>query len=378
MPLKRKRSSSQLNKLEGGTYSFNRLTYPADGLATDKIPNYMIFYINIPNSAQYSNAKKLNVESRSDQLSSVTRKSLKLNEGKFVDVAVAGAALETTKSLLKGNDLGEATGEGITKGAGLGAANALVNQVNKKPKYNRIEKAIALYMPDTLVQTYSHDYDAISIRDALGTLGLLQRGGTGAIDTVNKAVSGGGFEAFKKPEPGVTEVLGTLAEQTGLVGGGFKDLILRSSGKAINPQIEMVYKQTRNRNFIFAFRFQPRNRQESTNIKNIIREFKRYAAPSLSGGDNQNGAYFTIPAQFDIQFMFRDKENPFIARISTCVLENIDVDYASSAPFATFEDGSPTEIGLQLRFTEVDTLTKEIFEDSSGGVNTSFSDGPSF
>lgn len=364
-----------MNKLEGGTYNFNRLTYPSDGLATDKIPNYMIFYVNIPSSASYSKAKKTNVESRSDQLSSITRKSLKLNEGNFVDVAAAGTALETTKSLLKGNGPVEAAGEGITKGVGLGAANELVNTIDKKPKYSRIEKAIALYMPDTLVQTYSHDYDAVSIRDALGTLGLLQRGGTGTINTVKNAVEGGGFEAFKNPEPGVTEVLGTLAEQTGLVGGGFKDLILRSQGKAINPQIEMVYKQTRNRNFIFAFRFQPRNRQESTNIKNIIREFKRYAAPSLSGGD---GAYFTIPAQFDIQFMFRDKENPFIARISTCVLENIDVDYASSAPFATFEDGSPTEIGLQLRFTEVDTLTKEIFEDSSGGVNTSFSDGPSF
>lgn len=378
MALKRKRSSSQLNKLEGGTYSFNRLTYPADGLATDKVPNYMIFYVNIPSSATYSSSK-VGIDSRSDQLGKITRGDLTIvGEQNYEDIAIAGGLFEGLRGIAQGQGAFESGGEAIVKGAGYGAVAALTSNIEKRPKFNRIEKAIALYMPDTVFHTYSHDYDAVSIRDALGNLGLLQRGGVGGIEQIKNSMGAGNYESFSSPTAGVTEVLGRTAESVGLVNQGFTDLILRSKGKAINPQIEMVYKQTRNRSFVFDFRFQPRNRQESTNIKNIIREFKRYSAPSLSGGGNQNGAYFTIPAQFDIQFMFKDQENPFIARISTCVLENIDVNYSSAGPFATFEDGSPVEIALQLRFVEVDTLTKEIYEDGSGGVDTSFSDGPSF
>jgi hypothetical protein len=144
-----------------------------------------------------------------------------------------------------------------------------------------------------------------------------------------------------------------------LVNQGFTDLLLRDLGKALNPQIEMVYKRTQNRSFVFDFRMQPRSNQESVNIKNIIKQFKRFAAPSLS---DPTGAYFNIPGQFDIEFMFKDSENKFIGKISTCVLENIDVNYSSAGPFATFDDGAPVEINLQLRFREVDTLTRELFD----------------
>ena len=76
--------------------------------------------------------------------------------------------------------------------------------------------------------------------------------------------------------------------------------------------------------------------------------------------------------------MFKNEENRFIGKISTCALENIDVNYSSAGPFATFDDGAPVEIALQLRFIEVDTITKEAYEDDAGGIDTSYSDGPSF
>jgi hypothetical protein len=158
---------------------------------------------------------------------------------------------------------------------------------------------------------------------------------------------------------GGREVGGFLAEKTGLVNQGFTDLLLRDLGKALNPQIEMVYKRTQNRSFVFDFRMQPRSSKESGNIKKIIKEFKRYAAPSLT---DEGGAYFNIPGQFDIEFMFKNEENKFIGKISTCVLENIDVNYSVAGAFATFDDGAPVDINLQLRFKEVDTLTRELFD----------------
>ena len=392
MALKRNRSSSQLNKLEGGTYNFTRFNYPADGLASDKIPNYVIFYINVPSTAGYNVTKAkasngVEILSNSDKLSPQTRGTSTINESQYgnLDVAAAGASLKVVEGLAsgfsgKGSALEKTVETGVKAvgaGAGYGALNAVVSTIEKKPKYNRIRTAIAMYMPDTVLQTFAHDYDAISIRDALGTLGLLQRGGSGVFGTIENAFTGGGFEAFANPEPGVIEALGRIAEDKGLVGNGFTDIILRSKGIAVNPQIEMVYKQTRNRSFIFDFRLQPRSSLESRNIKNIIREFKRYAAPSLGGNDSK-GSYFTIPGQFDIQFMFKNEENRFIGKLSTCALENIDVNYSSAGPFATFDDGAPVEIALQLRFIEIDTITKELFEDGDADVDSSYSDGPSF
>lgn len=383
MASSRNRSSSQLNKLEGGKYNFNRLNYPSDGLASEKIPNYIIFYINVPESATYNKntvrSSDGGVElSNSDKLTSKTRGNnptiASLTPEQMTASYLAFAAAQSFMNG-QGNPITQATKAG--RGIGgvflrVGAVSSMLQTIEKKPKYNRIRSAIAMYMPDTIVHSFAHDYDVASIRDAAGNLGLAARGGEGLFDAVF-----GDTPVNVANNPGLAEALGRIGEGTGLVGRNFTELALRGEGKAINPQLEMVYKQTRNRGFIFNFKMQPRSSLESRNIKNIIREFKRYSAPSLAG-QQEDASYFTIPGQFDIQFMFRNEENRFIGRISSCILEAIDIDYVSSGQFATFDDGSPVEISLQLRFVEVDTLTKEVFEDDNGGVNNSYNDGPSF
>jgi len=379
----RKRSSSQLNKLKEGNYDFTRLTYPSLNLGTDAIPNYVIFYINLPETAGYdvSKVKFSGEASSSDRFTGLTRGTDAVFYGNPAEIgafaavtqglgnAAAGLAAGETPVNLEGGVSGVAgsTGElvaskGLQTAVGGGIA-ALSQNIKKKPKYNRIQSAIALYMPDTVFQTYSHDYDALSVTDATGLLGLGQRAAGAinlpsefSIDAIGNAISSAGAS------PGGREAAGYIAERSGLVNQGFTDLLLRDQGKALNPQIEMVYKRTQNRSFVFDFRMQPRSNQESVNIKNIIKQFKRFAAPSLT---DSTGAYFNIPGQFDIEFMFKDKENKFIAKISTCVLENIDVNYSSAGPFATFDDGAPVEINLQLRFREVDTLTRELFEEGA-------------
>lgn len=370
----RTRQRNQLEKLKVSGYDFERLQYPAVGLGSDRIPNYVIFYINLPEAAGYdvSKVQFSGESSTTDKFDKLTRGT---NSVFYGNAAVIGAGAATIQGVgnvvqnaaqgqspinleggLRGSlgALGErAASFGIQSGVGVGIAG-LASNIKKKPKTNRIKSAIALYMPDTVFQTYSHDYDALSVTAATGMLGLAQRGGEGAISAAESDITNLGDTA------GGREVGGYVAEQSGLVGPGFTDLLLRDMGKALNPQIEMVYKKTQNRSFVFDFRMQPRNRSESVSIKNIIKQFKRFAAPSLT---DSTGAYFNIPGQFDIEFMFKNNENRFIGKISTCVLENIDVNYSSAGPFATFDDGAPVEVNLQLRFSEVDTLTREMFDE---------------
>jgi hypothetical protein len=356
-------SATELSKLSssesGDGYDFKRLTYPSDNLGTDEIPSYVMFYINLPETSQLKSKNKRVRQSTSDEYSASTRGRSTvfspIGEGDFGDIAAATAIITTAKDGISTVDdvLNKARDSTIAP-----LISTLGSGIEKKPKFFRIARAIALYMPDTVFQTYTHDYDALSVTQATGVTGMAQRGagvlnqgGETSLDNIKNYVTGGSAAG--------KELGGFVAEQTGLVGQGFTDLVLRSSGLALNPQIEMVYKQTQNRQFTFDFRMQPRDSAESNIIKNIIRYFKMYSAPALTDGA---GAYFEIPGQFDIEFMFKNEENKFIGKISTCVLQNIDVNYSSAGQFATFSDGSPVEINLQLRFIEVDTLTRQMFD----------------
>ena len=77
--------------------------------------------------------------------------------------------------------------------------------------------------------------------------------------------------------------------------------------------------------------------------------------------------YFTIPSEFDPEYYFNGKENPFLDFISSCVLTNVGVDYTSGGSFLTHHDGSPFSVALTLNFQETEILTKnriqEIYND---------------
>ncbi|MGH7745758.1 MAG: baseplate tail-tube junction protein, partial [Candidatus Dormibacteria bacterium] len=141
---------------------------------------------------------------------------------------------------------------------------------------------------------------------------------------------------------------------------GFTQLALRSAGLALNPQVEVLFTGTRNRQFQFEFQFQARSQQEALTILQIINTFKKYAAPSLAKGNA--GRYFIVPGQFDIQFKFKNDNNPYIGKISTCVLFNIAVNYVGAGQWATFSDGSPVHINLQLQFMETDIIYSELID----------------
>ena len=104
----------------------------------------------------------------------------------------------------------------------------------------------------------------------------------------------------------------------------------------------------------FKYKFLPRSAKEADNVRNIVKEFKLHMHPELSNG----GLFYIYPSTFDIAYYHRGKENTNFHKISTCVLEDLSVDYGGQG-FNTFADGMPTEVNLSLRFRELEVLTKE-------------------
>jgi hypothetical protein len=371
-----------LNSLTKSDYDFSKTQYPAEGLGST-VPSYVVFYINLPESSKYNVVKENfvpNAYSVSDQNVQLTRgTNLKaINPGAIVtgaEVAALNASQNLASSVRNvsiptnleqaGKVVGGTAATAVATGTAGGLVAGFAQNIQKKPKMQRIKEAIAIYMPDTVMHTYTQDYDVQSMTSAMADIGLAQRGGKGIGEEVKAAFTKEGSTYSPQRGAGYDEVLANLSEKTGLVGSGFTDFALRSKGVALNPQVELLFRGTANRSFIFEFKFQPKNQKETETIKRITYLFRRYAAPSLastSGTSSETGAYFVPPGEFDIQYYFKNKENDYIGRISTCVLENIDINYSPAGQYATFVDGAPVEINLVLRFKEVDILTREMID----------------
>ena len=89
--------------------------------------------------------------------------------------------------------------------------------------------------------------------------------------------------------------------------------------------------------------------------------FKSYH-PEYTDG-NRQGRRLTVPNTFDITYMYQGQENQFLHKISTCVLESMDVTYGGDR-YKTYEnipgDGSPpTETTIALKFREMEIITRD-------------------
>jgi hypothetical protein len=130
---------------------------------------------------------------------------------------------------------------------------------------------------------------------------------------------------------------------------------------ALNPQVELLFKNIQNREFLFDFKFAPRNAKEAEAIREIIKKFRFFAAPEIPS--NGRGRYFIPPSEFDIEFMVGPYRNTNLPRLSTCVLQGIDVNYGSAGQWTAFKDGMPVEISMQLRFKEVEIMHKKLIDE---------------
>lgn len=288
-------------------YAFDYLVFPND-LGQDYLGHYMVININVPTSGiptsfnqpgsaagRYTN--KFEVQTTGQQLS-------KVDSLRFAQGGLAGG-------IRRGN-----TGAG-----------SLPRQTR------RIKESIALFMPQGLNFMTQNMYEDISLA-AQG--GKLLTGAMSLAGPVGGAVGNALAGA----------AAGTLAG------------VMRNP---INPAVEVIFTTTMLRTFIFRFLMAPRNAQESINLNSIIRELRFHAAPEINTG--AGGAYLGTswipPAEFDITFFHRGRENQAIPRINTCVLERIDVDYHPFGKWATFSNGHPVAVTLDLAFKEVEVIHKQ-------------------
>lgn len=216
-------------------------------------------------------------------------------------------------------------------------------QLIARPRFTRrIQESIALYMPNAeLTFNDTHDFENIS---------LTKFGASAAAGLMTFAAAGVG--AFFGNATGFAQAAGITSDSLSGLSTASKMV-----GAPINPKVEVLYANTMQREHRFDFIFAPSSANESRNLRQIIRTLRFHAAPEMRAND-LTSFFWIPPAEFDITFFYRGKENDKIPRINTCALTQIDVSYSPNGTWSTFHDGYPTQIRMQLAFRETEVTHK--------------------
>jgi len=239
---------------------------------------------------------------------------------------------------------------------------------------------VLLPMPSNLV-----DNNAVSYTDdSLNALaGALASGSITAMEQLPKALATGDF----------SELGNDLSRQignTGLTLGSAKDLITRqlgsqaaaifggnvslnqiqarTDGTIFNPNMELLFNGPTLRSFKFQFKMTPRNDNEMKEIKSIIRSFKKNMSPkTLPTKENTAGTlYLKTPSIFELTYMQGSKKHDFLHNFKQCFLENMSVNYTGEGTYATYDDGTPISMIMDLQFKEVEPVYDSDYDDTEG------------
>ena len=231
----------------------------------------------------------------------------------------------------------------------------------KRAPTRRLKTAISMYMPADIQVTYSAGYKDQEI-------GTLSENVLQAYSQFSAEQYGAMGDTIADMDEGVKQLLAAMLTTT--VGvlpgmGGIKELYEMREGKIFSNRMEVAFTGLEKRKFNYSFKMMPRSQKEAEEIRAIIFAFKANMLPELDG-DYEKGRRMVIPNTFDIKYMYRGNENEYLNKISTCVLESLQVKYGGGTfqAFEGNEQGAPVvETEISLGFREMETITRErIFE----------------
>ena len=149
----------------------------------------------------------------------------------------------------------------------------------------------------------------------------------------------------------------------GAVGLDPNEVLARTQGAVINPNLELLFKGPALRPFNFTFQMGARNEGDSLQIIEILRFFKQGSAPQRTEAQ----MLIKAPHTFQIEYLHRGAKNKFLNEIKECALLSVGVNYTPNNNYATFANGAPVSIELTLGFKELDPVFNDDYEGEGVG-----------
>jgi hypothetical protein len=312
-----------LGVLFGNPNQITKLQYPRD-LGSPTRGHYILFSINEITPVNYS-------------VSGIENKLKSFNQAYSEGGASGLFALGKETIGVAAKSIGNFAKETVE-----GSIKESFDILLEKRKSKKVS-SIALYMPDTVNFQMDPQYGQ-SISLASGPM----------LASVGAAIGS------KLPGKAGKAAASMLSDANARALSPAIKLGLATQGLAFNPQEQILFDGIDFRTYQLAFTFTPYSRQEAKTVKDIIKEFRKYAAPQIKEG--AAGMFFIPPATFDLQFKFNGKDNENITKVGESVITSIDVNYAPNG-FSAHSDGAPVQTTLTLQFKELQLVDRTKISD---------------
>ena len=228
------------------------------------------------------------------------------------------------------------------------SAQETSNITLKRAPTKRLSQSIALYMPAQLQMSQKAGYGeaeiGVAVANVMSAYDSVQS--DASFSQLAKRFIGQGENIAKDMATGALDAVATGAKAA-------RDI---NQGRVRNNRTEMLFEGIDRRSFAFTFRMLPTSSKEADDIENIITTFRYHAMPEISGSD-PTGRTMIMPSTFDIEY----HPNTHLHKISTSVLESVDIQYGGERP-QFFTDDHPVETQLTLNFKELEIITKKRIE----------------
>ena len=190
------------------------------------------------------------------------------------------------------------------------------------------------------------------------------------MDPVKLLASDAFFDNVQKGDgaiDGLADTLGQIGVSVGESSGGVKEavaaalakaatggsILTRSTGKIINPNMELLFKGPQMRTFQLAWKMSPRSYEESEMIKKIIRMFKQSMAVKRS----ESQLFLKSPNTYKLRYMTaRNKEHGFLPKIKECALVGCSINYTPDGNYQVYENSSMVAYQMSLSFSELEPI----------------------
>jgi hypothetical protein len=176
--------------------------------------------------------------------------------------------------------------------------------------------------------------------------------GSGALESIRSSLSQAGLSI----DP--SDIVSYFAGQA--VGA---NIFTRSTGKVINPNLELLFRGPQLRSFNYNYTFTPRSSQEAAVVKRIIRHFKKHMAVRR----DDVGLFLQTPYVFKLSYIYSEGgEHPFLNKIKPCALTNLNVEYTPDGSYMTYKDGSMTSYSISMQFSELTPIYADDYDTPIG------------
>ena len=153
---------------------------------------------------------------------------------------------------------------------------------------------------------------------------------------------------------------------------GAQNLMTRTTGAVMNPNMELLFNAPSIRNFSFAFTLAPRSKEEAKTVIRIIRFFKQGMAPIRS----KSRLFLKSPHTFRLAYKHKADRNegregnnaatdhPYLNKFKECAMGSFGVNYTPNGAYSTYEDGVMTAYNITMNFQEMNPIYNDDYGSS--------------